>query len=337
MEVLYTMLELLVALLCCVGNVLVIWGVKLTRSLQQPTFCFVVSLAAADFLVGAIAIPMALVLDDGLQISFDGCLFISCLVLVLTQSSVLALLAIAVDRYLRVQIAFRYKRFATQSRTWAAVTASWVLACLIGFTPLLGWNNRDPLHSPNSTINCTFVTVMSMEYMVYFNFFVWILMPLLLMTILYLLVFYNIKKHLRQKESQTFYMKEQKLAKSLALVLALFAISWLPLHIMNCVTLFGKVNEHYSWLIHTGILLSHANSAVNPIVYAFKIRKLRKAYLLIWNRVAFCRTGEISQTDLTADQIDGSNPNSTISMDNRKIHPQGDLKIHFKTDVKPPC
>lgn len=174
-----------------------------------------------------------------------------------------------------------------------------------------------------------------MEYMVYFNFFVWILMPLLLMIILYMLVFYNIKKHLRHKESQTFYMKEKKLAKSLALVLALFAISWLPLHIMNCATLFGL--EHYSWLIHTGILLSHANSAVNPIVYAFKIRKLRKAYLLIWNRVAFCRAGEISQTDLTADQIDGSNPNSTISMDNKKIHPQGDFKVHFETDVKPPA
>ena len=58
----------------------------------------------ADFLVGALAVPLAVLVDGRVEMSFHGCLFISCVVIVLTQASVYSLLAIAVDRHLRVYI-----------------------------------------------------------------------------------------------------------------------------------------------------------------------------------------------------------------------------------------
>ncbi len=92
---------------CCLGNVLVVWAVCLRRTFRQPTFCFVASLAVADFLVGAVAVPLAVLVDGWVEIQFQACLAVSCVVLVLTQASVLSLLAIAVDRYLRVSIPLR--------------------------------------------------------------------------------------------------------------------------------------------------------------------------------------------------------------------------------------
>lgn len=103
----YTSLELVIAVACCLGNVLVVWAVCLTRTFRQPTFCFVASLAVADFLVGSVAVPLAVLVDGWVEIPFQACLAVSCVVLVLTQASVLSLLAIAVDRYLRVSIPLR--------------------------------------------------------------------------------------------------------------------------------------------------------------------------------------------------------------------------------------
>lgn len=106
-EVVYTVLEVLIAISCCLGNLSVIWAVRSSKNLRQPTFYFVVSLAVADFLVGCVAVPIAVVVDGWVQTSFHVCLFLSCVVILLTLASVLSLMAIALDRYLRVFIPLR--------------------------------------------------------------------------------------------------------------------------------------------------------------------------------------------------------------------------------------
>ena len=107
--VIYTILEVLVAVACRLGNVLVVCAVCVCvrSSLKEPTFCFLVSLVVADFLVGMAAVPLAVLLDGWVCLTPELCLLLSCVVLVLTQSSVLSLLAIAVGRYLRVHTPLR--------------------------------------------------------------------------------------------------------------------------------------------------------------------------------------------------------------------------------------
>ncbi|TDH17355.1 hypothetical protein EPR50_G00007730 [Perca flavescens] len=106
-EVIYTLFEVLIAVSCCLGNMLVILALWTSKSIQQPTFYLVVSLAVADFMVGCVAIPLAVVVDGRVKTSFYGCLFISCVIILLTQVSVLSLAAIAVDRFLRVYVPLR--------------------------------------------------------------------------------------------------------------------------------------------------------------------------------------------------------------------------------------
>ncbi len=86
-----------------------------------------------------------------------------------------------------------------------------------------------------------------------------------------------------------YFGKELKLAKSLALVLFLFAVSWLPLHILNCITLFCPACDKPMFLIYIAIILTHGNSAVNPIVYAFRIKKFRTAFRKIWKQFILCQ------------------------------------------------
>uniref|UniRef100_A0A3Q2QZB3 Adenosine A1 receptor n=1 Tax=Fundulus heteroclitus TaxID=8078 RepID=A0A3Q2QZB3_FUNHE len=189
-------------------------------------------------------------------------------------------------------------RVVTPRRAGTAVLLCWLVSIIVGLTPMFGWNNLQfilnnrTLISEELVVTCQFETVISMDYMVYFNFFGWVLPPLLLMLAIYVEIFYMIHKQLTKKVSHAdprrYFGKELKLAKSLALVLFLFAVSWLPLHILNCITLFFPGCKTSISLIYIAIILTHGNSAVNPIVYAFRIKKFRSAFRKIWKQYMLC-------------------------------------------------
>uniref|UniRef100_I3KBK3 G-protein coupled receptors family 1 profile domain-containing protein n=2 Tax=Oreochromis niloticus TaxID=8128 RepID=I3KBK3_ORENI len=174
---------------------------------------------------------------------------------------------------------------------------------------MFGWHENETF----SITTCRFIDVIPMSYLVYFNFFLCSLTPLLVMTVLYIYVFCTIRRNLRDKpgshtrNSYNYLRKEKQLAGSLFLVLALFGLSWLPLHIMNCIQYFGNI-EVPKQAFNVGIVLSHANSAVNPVVYAFKIQKIKRAYLKIWKECISCATEkQESQISQTTDKSSSNN------------------------------
>ncbi|XP_029018845.1 adenosine A2a receptor a [Betta splendens] len=292
--VVYVVVELLIAVFSVLGNVLVCWAVGLNSNLQSITNLFVVSLAVADIAVGVLAIPFAILISTGFCSNFYGCLFIACFVLVLTQNSIFSLLAIAIDRYIAIKIPLRYNGLVTGERARGIIAVCWVLSIAIGLTPMMGW------HQPpgNGTcagglMPCLFEEVVVMEYMVYFNFFACVLIPLLLMLGIYLCIFMAARHQLKLMEakaapggkSPSVLQKEIQAAKSLAIIVGLFAVCWLPLHIINCFTLFCPACARPPpWVIHVAIILSHANSVINPFIYAYRIREFRQTFRKIIRR-----------------------------------------------------
>ncbi|XP_051951073.1 adenosine A2a receptor a [Xyrauchen texanus] len=292
-DVVYMMLELLIALLSVLGNVLVCWAVGLNSNLQSITNFFVVSLAVADIAVGVLAIPFSIVISTGFCANFYGCLFIACFVLVLTQSSIFSLLAIAIDRYIAIRIPLRYNSLVTGHRAKGIIAICWVLSVIIGLTPMLGWHKERSGKPSNSTcqpgmMECMFEKVVVMDYMVYFNFFACVLLPLLLMLAIYLRIFMAARHQLKcieskalpcELKSRSILQKEVQAAKSLAIIVGLFAVCWLPLHIINCFTLFCPECQRPPIIImYLAIILSHANSVVNPFIYAYRIREFRHTF-----------------------------------------------------------
>lgn len=293
--VFYIILELLIAAFSVLGNVLVCWAVCLNSNLQSITNFFVVSLAVADIAVGVLAIPFSIVISTGFCSNFYGCLFIACFVLVLTQSSIFSLLAIAIDRYIAIKIPLRYNSLVTGQRAQGIIAICWVFSIIIGLTPMMGWHKPDKGNSTCSPglMKCLFEEVVDMEYMVYFNFFACVLIPLLLMLAIYLCIFMAARHQLRLMEvkavhgekSRSTLQKEVQAAKSLAIIVGLFVVCWLPLHIINCFTLFCPQCERpKAWIMYVAIILSHANSVVNPFIYAYRIREFRQTFRKIIRR-----------------------------------------------------
>ncbi|KAA0713515.1 Adenosine receptor A1 [Triplophysa tibetana] len=274
-------------------------------ALNQSTFCLIVSLAMADFLVGCLAVPLALLEGMKIETSFSSCLFISCVLIVPLQASVLNLLAIAVDRCLRVCIPFRYKSSVNKRHSWSWLLAGvcWMLACLLGFIPMFGWYNHETLKELNSTsFNCEFKAVIPTSYMVNFIFCGVFIPPLVIMIALYSYIFFKIRSLSRGKagvaESETYTQKEHRLAVSLLLVLVLFVVFWLPLNVMHTINFYSQNTQVSASVMYCGVILSHANSVVNPVVYAFKVPKIRAEFSMIWRQVTGSRQQEdrISRT-----------------------------------------
>ncbi|KAF4073167.1 hypothetical protein AMELA_G00255800 [Ameiurus melas] len=327
----YITIELIIAVLSIVGNVLVCWAVAINSTLKNATNYFLVSLAVADILVGCLAIPFAITISIGLPCDFYGCLFLACFVLVLTQSSIFSLLAVAIDRYLAVKIPLRYKELITGNRARRIIAILWILSFIIGLIPFAGWNKKvsacnktesSPLQNSSAgkgalaeadqgflqscTLKCLFESVVDMSYMVYFNFFGCVLLPLLIMLGIYVKIFTVARKQLRQiklgsvmgngesrqhQHHRGLLQREIRAAKLLSIIVGLFALCWLPVHVLNCLTLFTQMNKP-DYIMYVAIILSHANSAVNPIIYAYRIREFRNTFRKILARHFLCRREE---------------------------------------------
>lgn len=285
----YMVAELVIAALSTVGNLLVCLAVGLNRKMHTVTNYFLVSLAVADACVGGVAIPCAILTDMGIpRHNLYPCLFMLSLLIMLTESSIFSLLAVAVERYLAIFLPFRYPTLMTPRNALLVILVTWVLSFLIGLVPLMGWHKPPP-----ESGYCFFVFVVDMTYMVYFNFFGCVLAPLVIMFLIYARIFAAVKRQARriaadraQGEAQArraaSMRSEAKTAASLFLVLFLFTVCWIPLHIINCFLLLCPSCTVPLPLLLTAIILSHANSAVNPFLYAYKMKAFRRSFKAIF-------------------------------------------------------
>lgn len=72
---------------------------------------------------------------------------------------------------------------------------------------------------------------------------------------------------------------------------------------------FGSPNYVPQTAFYVGILLLHVNSAVNPVVYTFKIPKIRAACMNLWIQ---CNSGK-KETHANDGQKNQTTDNNAIS------------------------
>uniref|UniRef100_A0A673ZJX5 G-protein coupled receptors family 1 profile domain-containing protein n=1 Tax=Salmo trutta TaxID=8032 RepID=A0A673ZJX5_SALTR len=141
----YIAAELLIALLAIAGNILVCLAVNQNRKLRTVTNYFLVSLAMADIFVGVLAIPCAVLTDLGLpHHNLPLCLLLLSVLIVLTESSILSLLAVAAERYVAILLPLQYQRIVSPRNARLALILTWCLALLSGSIPLMGWHGSLP-------------------------------------------------------------------------------------------------------------------------------------------------------------------------------------------------
>ncbi|KAL4624088.1 hypothetical protein GN956_G18889 [Arapaima gigas] len=233
----YSAAEVLMGVLACAGNMLVCWVFARTSVPWVPTHYFVVSQAGADAGVGCLAVPFSIAVAFQVHLGWHMCRFLSMFILLLTQTSIFSLLAIAVDRSLFIRVPLRYPDLMRTSRVKIIIVGLWLFSFLVVLLPYLLWpehseTNQDTTKvrhtaphllgppdrgeenaAPASVVKvggsgqscrrmvpCIFEDVMDMAFMVYYVFLGCVLPPLLLMLLLYSCIFAVARRHLVREQ-----------------------------------------------------------------------------------------------------------------------------------------
>ena len=263
----YEIAECLIGLLGSASNFMVLVAISKERRLRTITNCFVGSLAASDVLVGMLVPPITVLSQEGMPRYFAACVLLNSFVILFSYISVLNLLSVALERFLAIRSPFLYNRCLTVGRAMLLVAVTWVVAIFIGLVPIMGWHAGEEGFS-----DCRFDKVMSLEYMVYFIFFVWTLPPLIAMCVIYFYIFTVVRKTKQAIKLLMVSQGKDKFKKSLKntsrgdlgvlLVIVLFLLCWMPFHIINCIQLFGNSTVSHE-LYQASICLLYTSDAAD--------------------------------------------------------------------------
>lgn len=270
------------------GNSLVIISIIINRGMRSTTNIFIASLAGADIIVTSTCMPLFFVYNvltwPVWPFGNVGCRILSYLVHMSVMASALSLLAISYDRF--VSVFFPMKRLITPPRAKKIVGFIWFVSPFLLLPSLFhhdivstnyggkkavmcveSWSSSKALHSYQMyRISC------------YFLF-------LLQISVVYFLIGYRLYTR-QQPGEQTSQSKakdllnKRKIIKMLFLVVALFALCWLPYIINKLLNIFPPRPDYVppDLFVFVGNFLGLLNSVANPLVYAVLNKNFRTAF-----------------------------------------------------------
>ncbi|UMM39930.1 hypothetical protein L5515_016768 [Caenorhabditis briggsae] len=131
-----TLIILAMMMMTIVGNALVFLAVLIVRKLKTPQNFLLVSLAVADFFVGLVVMPLALIdlLFDKWPLGSTMCSVYTTADLTLCTASIVNLCAISVDRYLVISRPLQYSAIRTTRRIGWYIACVWITAAVVSIS-----------------------------------------------------------------------------------------------------------------------------------------------------------------------------------------------------------
>ncbi|NXL73728.1 TRFR protein, partial [Leptocoma aspasia] len=295
---------LLVLLICGVGiagNSMVVLVVLRTKHMVTPTNCYLVSLAVADLIVLlAAGLPNISEVVASWVYGYAGCLCITYLQYLGINISAWSIAAFTVERYIAICHAIKAQLLCTVSRARRIIASLWLftsLYCLMWFFLV---DTTQVTFSDGAQVICGYRVSRSLYMPIYFlDFAVFYVIPLGLATVLYGLIarilfvspLPGTPQHsslgsmhqgsslkLSSRGSRGALGSRKQVTKMLAVVVALFAVLWLPYRTLVVVNSFVDPPYLNTWFLLFCRLCIYLNSAINPIIYNLMSQKFRAAF-----------------------------------------------------------
>ncbi|XP_017262552.1 sphingosine 1-phosphate receptor 4 [Kryptolebias marmoratus] len=264
---------LFVSIFIVLENLLVLVAVlSRIRHSRRWVYVCIANITLSDLLTGAAYVvnicmsgSQTFRLTPALWLLREGLLFVA------LAASIFSLLLIAVERYTTMMKPLPQKS-TTKSyyRIYGLVALCWVLALVIGFLPLLGWNCVCSLEGCSTLLPLYSKTYILFSLVIFF-------LILLAIGVLYGAIYRHVHKS-AQLGPQRSRKRSLSLLKTVITIVAVFMICWGPLFVLLLVDFFCA-SRQCSLLFSAEfcITLAVLNSGLNPIIYALGSSDMRKA------------------------------------------------------------
>ena len=126
------------------GNILVMLAVGRERYLRTVTNYFIVSLAIADLVIGAVVMPFSIVLEMTNQVwifGSDWCDVWHSFDVLASTASILNLSVISLDRYWAITDPIAYPSKMSTGRAFVLIALVWICSAAISFPAILWWRS----------------------------------------------------------------------------------------------------------------------------------------------------------------------------------------------------
>ena len=274
-----SVLNTLLIPVCIAGNVLVLAAVWRNPSLRTPSIILLCSLAVSDVFVGFVVLPVNIaiarfILSGSSSYSrlLQARIF---LIIQLCGVSLETMTAISVDRYLALRYHMRYPNMMTSRRATCVAATFWCKNFILSLLSI--WKkNTILLVSVVLIALCLFIS--SVTY-----------------SAIYRIVRHHQHQiHAQQQAVQSMNAEQNRKlqAKKRALNTFIYYICMVLCYFPSAVSILITVTHEPHWNISLYFYpILYMNSAINPFLYIWRNREIRRAVLKILRKI-LCKTDE---------------------------------------------
>lgn len=245
----------------------------------------------ADLIVGLLLMPVEIIYVEACWFLGDIlCTLYYVVDYIITSASVASMVLISVDRYVAVCYPFYYSTKVTNRRVKNSVLLCWL--CSILYRMLL---LKDHLEKPGHSSSCLGECVVVINNLAgVVDLICTFIIPITVIIVLYMRVFVVVVATARAIKSQiagvtvphlvAVKKTEMKAARILGVVVVVFLFCFCPYYFP---TLAGEDTSVNASFVAFEIWLTHFNSCLNPVIYAFFYPWFRKCIRLIFTLEIF--------------------------------------------------
>ncbi|XP_038059201.1 histamine H2 receptor-like isoform X1 [Patiria miniata] len=270
-----------------IGNSLIILTIVFFKGMRSKTNLFITNLACADLGVSVLCMPFSLLTVIQGDWTFGPALcnanaFFEALFLV---ASTHGLMAIALHKFSSLVLPLR--RLVNLRRAICMVAFAWFIGLTCAIGPLIGLTEN--VYKPG-TSQCgpKYPEKISEKLIGFYVPLVGIVIPLTCLIIAYSVIFNTIRKYSRRLRSHTnmtedkIFHQQKRITITLFIVFVAFFICWTPYFVYSCLGFSLGFHRIPTILNVVAYWSGYTNSALNPIIYAWRAKSYRKAFKKIF-------------------------------------------------------